>query len=123
MKQDDKMVVKRRFEKIYNMMKCKSYIKSEDFSENKERFTYGFKHIKTDKIDNYILIACELDEICENIKLFNFWSDKFIKEAIEKRKFQKKGWLFMTLVERNCFFIFKASVFKRCNFQKNSFFI
>ena len=90
MKEDDKMVVKRGFERIYNMMKCKSYIKIEDFSENKERFTYGFKYIKTDKIENYKLIECELDEICENIKLFNFWSDKFIKEEIEKRKLQKK---------------------------------
>ena len=30
MKEDDKMVVKRRFERIYNMMDCRSYMKNED---------------------------------------------------------------------------------------------
>ena len=30
MKKDYKMVVKRRFERIYNMMECKSYMKNED---------------------------------------------------------------------------------------------
>ena len=74
MKEDFKMVVKRRFERINNMMECKSYIKKEDISENKEMFIYGFKHVKTDKIDNYILIGCESDELFENDKLFNFWS-------------------------------------------------
>ena len=34
MKEDDKMFVKRRFERISNMMECKSYIKNEDISEN-----------------------------------------------------------------------------------------
>ena len=39
MKEDDKMVVKRRFERIYNMMlDFKSYIKYEDIPENKEIF-------------------------------------------------------------------------------------
>ena len=47
--EDDKMVVKRRFERMNNMLECKSYIKNEDFSENKEIFFHGFKHIKTDK--------------------------------------------------------------------------
>ena len=45
MKEDYEMVVKRRFERIYNMMECKSYRINEDISENKEIFVYGFKHI------------------------------------------------------------------------------
>ena len=47
------MVVKRRFERIYNVMECKSYMKNEDIPENKETIIYGLKHIKTDKLDNY----------------------------------------------------------------------
>ena len=38
LKEDNKMVVEKRFERISNMMECKSYIKNEDFSENKEIF-------------------------------------------------------------------------------------
>ena len=44
-KEENKMVVKRRFERIYNMMECKSYMKNEDILENKELIVYGFKHI------------------------------------------------------------------------------
>ena len=94
-KEYDKMVVKRRFERIFNMMMdCKSYIKNDDISENKEIFINGFKHVKTDKIDNYILIGCESDELFENDKLFNFWSNKFINEEVQKRKFKITGWPF-----------------------------
>ena len=60
MKEDDKMVVKRRFERTNNLITRKSYIKNEGITENKEIFVYGFKHIKTDQIDKYILIGCEL---------------------------------------------------------------
>ena len=74
MEVDKKMIEKRRFERIYNMMECKSYMKNEDVPENKEIFVYGFKHVKTDQIDNYILFGCESDELYENDKLFNFWS-------------------------------------------------
>ena len=56
MKEIYKMIVKRRFERTNIMMECKSYIKNENISENKETFIYGFKHVKTDKTDNYILI-------------------------------------------------------------------
>ena len=63
MKEDDNMVVKRRFEKIKKMMECKSYMKNEDIPENKEIFVYGFIHIKTDKIDNFILVGCQSDDI------------------------------------------------------------
>ena len=105
MKEDDKMIVKRRFERIFNMMMdCKLYIKNEDISENKEIFVCGFKHVKTNKIYNYILIGCESDELFENDKLFNFWSNKFINEEVQKRKFKITGWPFMTLVKRNNFF-------------------
>ena len=112
MKENDKMVEKRRFERINDMISYKSYIKYEDISENKEIFIYGFKHVKTDKIDNYILIGCESDEFFENNKLFNFWSKKYINNEIEKRNFQISGWPFMTLVKRNKFFKIQGIV---CN--------
>ena len=57
------MIEKRRLERINDMIVCESQIKNEDIPENKEIFIYGFRHIKTDKIDNYILIACESDEL------------------------------------------------------------
>ena len=105
MKEDDKMVVKIRFERIYNMMlDFKSYIKYEDIPENKEIFVYSFKPIQTDKVDNYILIASESDELHENDELFNIWSNKLINKEIENRNFKLTGWPFMTLVKRNNFF-------------------
>ena len=85
MKEDDKMVEKRRFERIYDAIETMSYTKYENISENKEIFIYGLKHIKTDKINNYILIGCESDKLFENINLFNFWSNKFINKEIEKK--------------------------------------
>ena len=112
MKEDYKMVEQRRIERINVMITYKSYIKYEDIPENKEIFVYGYKHIKTDKIDNYILIGCETDELFENDKLFNFWSNKFINNEIEKRYFQTTGWPFMTLVKRNNFFKIQGIV---CN--------
>ena len=42
------MVLKRRFERIYNMMGCNSYMKNQEVPENKEIFVYGFKHTKTE---------------------------------------------------------------------------
>ena len=51
MKEDEKTVVKRRLERIYNLMECKSNIEYQDFPENRELFIYAFKHVKTDKID------------------------------------------------------------------------
>ena len=51
MKENDKLVVKMCFERIYYMMECKSYMKNGDIPENKETFVYGFKHVKTDKVD------------------------------------------------------------------------
>ena len=104
MKKDYKMVVKRRFERINKMMECKSYMKNEDIPENKEIIVYGFKHIKTDEIDKYKLIGCESDELFENDKLFNFWSNKFINKEIKMRDFKTTGWSFMTLVKRKNFF-------------------
>ena len=105
MKKDDKMVVKRRFERIYNMMMdFKSYIKYEDIPENKEIFIYSFKPVQTDKVEKYILIGSESDELHENDKLFNIWSNKLINKEIENRNFKLTGWPFMTLVKRNNFF-------------------
>ena len=105
MKEDYKLVVKRRFERIHNMMMdCKSYTKNEDIPENKEIYFCGLKHVKTDKIDNYLLIGCDSDELFENNKLFIFWSNKIINKEIEKRDFQITGYPFMTLVKRNNFF-------------------
>ena len=72
--------------------------------ENKVIFVYGFKHIKTDKTDIYILLGSESDELNENKKLFNFWSNKFIIKEIEKRDFKILGWPFMVLVKRNKLF-------------------
>ena len=113
MKDDYKMIVKRRFERIHNMMlDCKSYTKNEDIPENKEIFIYSLKHVKTDKIDNYVLIGSESDELFENDKLFNFWSNKFINNEIENRDFKLTGWPFMTLVKRNKFFKIQGVV---CN--------
>ena len=86
------------------MITCKAYMKYDDTPENKEIFIYEFEHIKTDKIDNYILIGCESDELHENDKLFNFWSNKIINEEIKMRIFQITGWYFMTLVKRTNFF-------------------
>ena len=43
MKEDDEMIVKRRFERMFNMMLVfKSYTKYEDIPENKEMFIYSF---------------------------------------------------------------------------------
>ena len=105
MKEDYKMSVKRRFERIYKMMlDFKSYSKNEDISENKEIFVYSFKHVKTDKVNNYILIGSESDELYENDKLFNFWSNKFIIKEIENRNSKLTGWRFIPLVKKNNFF-------------------
>ena len=104
MKEDDKMVVKRRSERIYNMMEHKSYNKHEDVPGNKEIFINGFKHTKTDKIDKNIVIGCKSDELYEIEYLFNFWSKKFINKEIEMRKFEIKGWSLMTLVKKKQIF-------------------
>ena len=105
MKEDYKMIKQRRFERIYNMMSdFKTYIKYEDIPENKEIFIYSFKPVKTDKVDIYILIGSESDELHENDKLFNIWSNKLINNEIENRNFKLTGWPFMTLVKRNNFF-------------------
>ena len=104
MKEDNKMIVQRQFERIFNMMiDYKLYTKKEDISENKEIFIYSFNHVKTDKVNNYILIGSESVELYENNKLFNFWSNKFINKEIEDRNFKMTGYPFMTLVKRNNF--------------------
>ena len=98
------MVERRRFERIHNAIETMTYTKYEDIPENKEIIIYGFKLIKRDEIDKYLLTGCETDELYENNKLFNFWSNKFLNKETEKRDFKVTGWSFMTLVKRNIFF-------------------
>ena len=76
------LIQKRRFERKYSMIICKSYKKNEDIPESKEIIIYGFKHNRTDKIDKYILIGLKSDESYENDKLFNFWTNNFISQVI-----------------------------------------
>ena len=103
----------RRFERIYNLMECKPYIKNEDNPENKEIFVHGSKHTETDKLDNYILIGCESDELYENEIPFNFWSNNFIKKEIEKNEFKITGWSFIALVKTTNFNKIRRNVFSR----------
>ena len=102
-KEDGKMIMKRCFERIYEMIECKSYMKNEDVPENKEIFIYGFKYIKTDKIDTYFLIGCESEVLYGNDKLFNFWTNRCINKEKETRNFKITGWCCLTLVKRNNF--------------------
>ena len=127
MKEDVKMVEKRRIERINDMITCKSYKKYGNLPENKGIFINGFKHVETHRIDNYVLIGCKLDVLYENIKLFNFWSNKFTNNEIEKRDFQITGGSFMTLVKSNEFFHFSGHIFviedinlnRKCIYKKN----
>ena len=86
MEADEKMVEKSRIDRIYRAIEIETmiYPKHEDIPENKGLSIYGFKHIKTDKIDNFILIGCESGELLEKDKLFKFWSNKFINEEMQK---------------------------------------
>ena len=95
------MIENRQFERVNNMIACKSYLKYEDFPENREIFVHELKHSKTDEVDNFILIGCESDEFCENGTLFKFWSTKFLEIEIKMRDFKIKGWSFMNLGKRN----------------------
>ena len=86
----------RRFKRRINVIAFKSHMEDEDTPANKKIFVYGFKHIKTDELDNFILIGCASNEIYENIKLLNFWCNKFIyKERTER--FQDNGLAFYKL--------------------------
>ena len=85
-------------------MECKSYMKNDGFPGNDEIFVFGLKHNNTDKVVIYILIGCESDEIYENDKVFNLWSNKFMNKKIEKRGFKITGGSFKPMVRRNNFF-------------------
>ena len=85
-------------------MECKSYIENQIISEFKEILFSGFKHIKTDKIDKFILFGCESDELYENNERFKLWSNNFMNAEIQKRKIKITGWPIMNLVKRNNFF-------------------
>ena len=95
MKKFDKIVLKRRFERIIRAIEGRAYSKNEDFPENEEIFIYGVKQIRTDAVDNYKLIGCESDECIENDKFFNFWTNKFIDKEIEMKNFGNTVWFFM----------------------------
>ena len=103
MKEDNEMIVEKRFERIPYMMEANSNTKYEDIPENKEIFIYGFKHFKTDKVDIYIIMGCNSNELQESDKLFNFWSNNFLDKEIQKKNLKKTQWFFMTLVKRNNF--------------------
>ena len=45
MEADKKLVVKRRFGRIYSAIESMAHTKLEDIPENKELNIYGFKHI------------------------------------------------------------------------------
>ena len=86
------MVVKRRFGTIHFAIESRAYTKYEVITENDEVFIYGFKHIEIDKVDNFILIVCKSDELYENDKLFNIWSNKSIYEEIDMKNYRITGW-------------------------------
>ena len=48
MKDDDKMVVRRRFESINKRLESKLYMKNEDIPEIKAIFVCGYIHIKSE---------------------------------------------------------------------------
>ena len=98
------MLENRRFEKINVATESMISTKHEGIPENKEIFNHGTEHIETKKVHNFILVACESDELYENDKLINSWWNKFSKKEIEKRDFNRSGWPFTTLVNRTMFF-------------------
>ena len=67
------LIENRRFDRINFLIACKFYMKHEIVPENKKVFVHGFKHVKTDKFDIYILTGSESDELNENKNLFNFF--------------------------------------------------
>ena len=91
------MVEKRRFERIHIAIETMTYTKYKDFFENKEIFVYGFKHMKTDKVDIYILLGCASDELHERDKVFYFWSSKCKNKGIELRIFKKNRMAFYAI--------------------------
>ena len=63
-------VVKKRFDRIFNAIENMAYTKYEFIPENEEVFIFGFKQIKTDKVDFYILFGCKSVDLKE--KHFHF---------------------------------------------------
>ena len=95
MKTGKEMFKKRRFKRIYNMMEYKLYMRREEIFENKEIFIYGIKHFETKKVETYILIECESDEIYEIDKLFIFWFKKIIIKEVKIKKNRDDGVVFL----------------------------
>ena len=88
---------------VNNMIKSKAYMKHEDVPESQEIFVNGFNPTKTDKIEYFVKIGCESDELFENDELFKLWSNKLLNEEVERRSFKILGCPFMTLVKQNIF--------------------
>ena len=109
---EKRMIDKRRFRRKNSMTECKSYMKHEDAPEKKELFVYGFKHTKTDKIDNYTLIGSESDDLNKNIELISFWSSEFANKEMEIRIFGVPVWLFLSLVKKTIFLESRMYLFK-----------
>ena len=78
-------------------------MKNEETPENKEIFVYEFKHVKRDKVDEFILVGRKSDELFENDDLFNFWSNEFLNKDEKNRDFKITRWPFITLYKRNNF--------------------
>ena len=72
-------------------MECRSCAKYENIPENNEIFICGFKLNKTNNIDNFLLSRCESDKLCENDKLFDFWSNKFTNKELAMTNFILTG--------------------------------
>ena len=100
---DKKMIVTRRLERINRAIKSMAYTKNEAIRKNKQVFCIGFKHTKTDKAENYIIIGCKSDDFYKIDKIFSFWSNRFINKEIEMKNFEITGWSFMTLVRTRNF--------------------
>ena len=96
------MIETRRFERIKNMVACKSYTKHQNALEKKSESFTDSNIYKTDKIDKYILTGCHSDE---NNKLLNFWSAKFINKQKEKKNFQDNGLIFSFQSKNSFFFL------------------
>ena len=70
------------------------------FLNNKEIFIYDCKHIERKKVDKNILARCEQDELYENDKPFEFWSNKFINIEMKSIDFKITCWPFLVLAKK-----------------------
>ena len=69
--------------------------KVEETPETNEVFYFGYKQNKTKKMNTYIILGCESDELYTNYNLFYLWCIKFMNEEIRRRDFKITSWLFL----------------------------